>query len=321
MIQISCSIVLFNNPVNELRKTIESFLHCQKNIKLYLVDNSKEDSLRYVFNSPQIEYIFSGKNLGYGGGHNVAIQNAKNRSRYHLVLNPDIEFSPGVLEELYAFMQLNQDVGLVMPKVLYPNGKIQYLCKKFPSPADLFFRRFIPNAYKKSICGKKLDLYELRDKDYDSIMEVPNLSGCFMFMRSDVFNKVGTFDERFFLYLEDTDMCRRINQQYRTIYYPLVSIVHQYGKGSYKNFKLFVHHLISALKYFNKWGWFSDGYRSKINEIITKGRIGGCDVTLPSMEPALQSEYDLQILSREFLTDTQDKISLEQKTEDAVAVA
>jgi hypothetical protein len=96
-------------------------------------------------------------------------------------------------------------------------------------------------------------------------MEVPNLSGCFMLLRVDVLNIVGLFDEQFFMYLEDTDLSRRINNQFQTMYYPEVSIIHKYEKGSYKVFKLLVYHIQSAFKYFNKYGWFFDPVRTTIN--------------------------------------------------------
>lgn len=260
---------MFHNPVEELRIAIESFLNSLKNIKLYLIDNSSNDSLRYKFLSPQIEYIFNGKNLGYGAGHNIAIQKARGNSQYHIILNPDIEFNPSILNGLYDFMEQNSNVGLVMPKVLYKNGLTQYLCKKLPSPADLFLRRFFPGPVK-NIFKKILAEYELRHKDYNSIMEVPNLSGCFMFIRTSIFENVGLFDEQYFMYLEDTDLSRRINKYYRTVYYPLETITHGYSKASYKNFKLMKHHLNSSIKYFNKWGWFTDQNRLLINQSINR---------------------------------------------------
>lgn len=267
MFDISCSIVLFHNPVEEVRKAVESVLNCRKKIKLYLVDNSSNDSLRFQFISPKIEYIFTGRNMGFGAAHNVAIKRAKGRSKYHLILNPDVEFEPETLDGLSDFMDQYGDVGLVMPKVLYRNGDIQYLCKRLPSPTDLLFRRFLPGPVK-SIFKDRLDMYELRDKDYNSAMEVPNLSGCFMFVRNEVFSKVGGFDERYFLYLEDTDLCRRINRHYRTVYYPVETIIHGYRKASYKSFRLLRHHLKSSVLYFNKWGWFSDRNRALINHSV-----------------------------------------------------
>jgi GT2 family glycosyltransferase len=268
MIDISCSIVVFHNPVKEIKNAINSFLAGTSNVKLYLVDNSVDDNLRFTFDSfsPLVEYIYNGKNLGYGSAHNIAIQKTINSSRYHLVLNPDVEFDATVLNRLIKLMEQNPDIGLVMPKILYPNGSMQYLCKMLPSPAHLFLRRFIPGPLKV-LFKKTLDKYELRNKDYNSIMETPNLSGCFMFIRTSVFNEVGMFDERFFLYMEDTDLCRRINERYKTIYYPIVSIIHGYGKASYKNFRIMKLHLKSSVKYFNKWGWFNDKERGAVNTI------------------------------------------------------
>lgn len=273
MFDISCSIVLFHNPVEEVRKVVECFLRCTKKIKLYLVDNSGEDSFRYQFLSPDIEYIFTGKNIGFGAAHNLAIKKSIGKSRYHLILNPDVEFNTSILDELFNFMEYNKSVGSVMPKVLYRNGDLQYLCKRLPSPADLFLRRFFP-APLKFILNKYLDRYELRDMDYEATMDVPNLSGCFMFVRTQVFSSVGLFDEQFFLYMEDTDLCRRINKYYRTVYYPRVSIIHGYSKASYKTLKLTKRHLISSIKYFNKWGWLDDHTRLYTNNLINRsGRI------------------------------------------------
>jgi hypothetical protein len=108
----------------------------------------------------------------------------------------------------------------------------------------------------------------MRDKDYSKIMEVPNLSGAFMFVRSEVFQEVGNFDERYFMYMEDTDFVRRIGEKYKTVYYPKVHIYHEYKKGSYKNPKLMKYHISSAIKYFNKWGWLIDKKRKIINNVL-----------------------------------------------------
>lgn len=97
-------------------------------------------------------------------------------------------------------------------------------------------------------------------------MEVPSLSGCFMFMRVDVLKKVNGFDERFFMYAEDLDLCRRIGEVSKTMFYPMVAVYHEYEKGSYKNRKLLKYHLCSVIKYFNKWGWVFDKKRIQRNK-------------------------------------------------------
>lgn len=264
MFDISCSIVLYRNPVSEVRKAVESFLSCNLNTKLFLVDNSPEDSMRYEFQSPRIEYIFTGRNLGFGAGHNLAIRKCIGQSRFHLILNPDVEFGEGTISAILQFMSTRKQVGLVMPKVLYRSGDIQFQCKLLPSPADLFVRRFVPGPVK-FLFRSVLDRYELKHHDYNSIMEIANLSGCFMCVRTDVFRKVGLFDEQYFLYFEDTDLSRRINEHYQTVYYPRVSVVHGYRRASHRVPVLFMHHLLSSVKYFNKWGWFVDSRRVALN--------------------------------------------------------
>jgi len=248
-------------------RAIESFLSTRLSVKLYLIDNSSNDNLKELEKlDNRIVYIFNNANLGYGKAHNIAIKKSIGDGvPYHLVLNPDVYFDKGVIEELYEYMEENPDVGSVMPKVLYPDGELQYLCKLLPTPLDLILRRFIPSKKWKE---KRNEIYELRFTGYDKIMNIPYLSGCFMFLRVDILKKVGLFDERFFMYLEDTDLSRRIYRVTKNIFYPYVHIYHEYGKGSYKNKKLLMYHIQSAIKYFNKWGWFNDSERKKINQEI-----------------------------------------------------
>jgi len=269
MLKINASIVLYHNKIEQLQKAINSFLNTNLKVKLYLIDNSSNDNLKKLMKvDKRIEYIFNNSNLGYGKAHNIAIQKSiENSVPYHLVLNPDIYFENNVLEDLYNYMEENKDVGNVMPKVLYPDDKIQYLTKLLPTPIDLIFRRFMPsNKWKE----KRSEKYELRFTGYKNIANVPSLSGCFMFLRTSALKEIGLFDENFFMYLEDNDLNRRIHSKYKTIFYPKVNIVHEYGKESYANKKLLMYHIKSAIYYFNKWGWFFDKERDEINNKCLK---------------------------------------------------
>lgn len=272
MTQINASIVLYHNNKEQLLKAINSFLNTDLKVKLYLVDNSSNDELKELSKiDKRIEYIFNNANFGFGKAHNIAIRKSiEENIPYHLVLNPDVYFEKGVLEELYNFMENNQDVGLVMPKVLYPDGELQYLCKLLPNPLYVFGRRFLDFGPFKNFVSKRNYKYEMRFTGYNKIMEAPYLSGCFMFLRISALKEVGLFDERFFMYFEDTDLSRRIYQKYRSIYYPFVKIYHEYGKGSYYNKKLLKYHIKSAIYYFNKWGWCFDKERKRINNKILK---------------------------------------------------
>jgi GT2 family glycosyltransferase len=265
MAKINASIVLYNNDVNQIEKAISCFLFSELGYKLFLVDNSDSTELEKLkkIDPNRIEYIKTRKNLGYGKAHNIALKKSINdNAQYHIILNPDVSFGKKVIETLYAYMEQVPEIGLLMPRVLYPNGEIQHLCKLLPTPVDLILRRFMPFV---GFTEKRNKKYELRFTGYEKIMDVPVLSGCFMFLRISAIKKVGLFDDRFFMYLEDFDLSRRIGQVSRTVYYPEVSIYHEYKKDSYKNLRLLKHHIISAIKYFNKWGWFFDKDRKQIN--------------------------------------------------------
>jgi hypothetical protein len=97
------------------------------------------------------------------------------------------------------------------------------------------------------------------------IYNAPVLSGCFTLFNTEALQKIGFYDDSFFMYFEDWDLSRRIHQKYKTIYYPKVSITHEYESGANKNKKLFIIFIKSAIKFFNKWGWILDRERNKIN--------------------------------------------------------
>jgi GT2 family glycosyltransferase len=260
---ITASIVVYkNNPVY-LSKAIASFLTGAPQGKLFIVDNSPDDSLRPLCEGDRIWYFFVGKNLGFGTAHNMAIRKAMEKGRpYHLVLNPDVFFDETVLQSLFNFMDEHPGIGLAMPNVLYPDGRPQYLCRLLPSPLTLISRRF---ASAFSINRSRNRRYELQFSGYDRIVDVPFLSGCFMFLRMEALKKVGLFDESIFLYTEDLDLTRRIHRHFRTVFYPHATIYHYHERASYKNLRIFFHHAASAMTYFNKWGWLYDPERKAIN--------------------------------------------------------
>lgn len=267
MFDISASIVLYKNDVDELLRAISSFLNTDLNVRLFLIDNSPTNNLATIIDDPRVEYHYLSNNIGFGSAHNKAFNLVLNNSKYHIVLNPDIYFEKGVLESIYSFMESNEDVGLLMPRICYPDGENQYLCKLLPSPFDLILRKFLPFP---SFVEKYTELYQLKNANYLTLMEVPSLSGCFMFLRTNIINKVGGFDERFFMYCEDLDFSRRINNQFKTVYYPNATVYHEFHRDSYKNKKLLWIHISSAIKYFNKWGWVIDQDRKNVNKRTIK---------------------------------------------------
>lgn len=265
MYDIIASIVAFKNDEVVLRKVIDSFLRTDLKVNLFVIDNSPTDDLRDICDRENVQYIFNNNNLGFGAAQNLIIDKASGKSKYHLILNPDVYFPPGTLEKIFTFMETNVDIGCLMPKVLSPEGEVQYLCRLLPSPLNLLLRRFGAKTIKGFLWEINFK-YEMKFSNYEKIMDVPYLSGAFMFIRSEALAKVGKFDSRFFMYMEDVDLSRRINKYFRNVYFPDVFIHHEYAKGSYKNPVLLKYHISSAIKYFNKWGWFFDKERSSINK-------------------------------------------------------
>lgn len=262
MLDITASIVLFKSNPQEVKQAIDSFLNTSLNVRLFLVDNSPTDDLRALSSDPRVEYIANLKNIGFGAAHNIALKNALGDSRYHLVLNPDISFPANTLEPIKRYMDENPEVGLLLPKILYPDGSLQRLCKLLPKPSDLFLRRFMKSASQDADY-----LYEMHFADYNKRFEAPFLSGCFMFLRTEKLNETGMFDENIFLYWEDLDLSRRFFQVARNMYFPDVVVYHGYKRGAHHNYKLLLLSIKSLVYYFNKWGWF-DNERKKINKRI-----------------------------------------------------
>lgn len=265
---ITCSIVLYNNPRQLLKETIKSFLNTNLDVKLYLIDNSPTDELRDIWFDERIEYIFNNSNIGFGSGHNIAIKKAVKITNYHLILNPDIYYGCSVVEELLNYLETNTKTGLITPKIIYPDGKMQYLTKLIPSPLDFIIRRIIPFKGLKKKLTKK---FELRFTNYDTIIEAPYLSGCFMIFRTDVLKIIDGFDENIFMHMEDLDITRRVwNAGYKTIFYPKVLVIHDHEIKKMTNFKTLLIYLKSAVYYFNKWGWIFDKNRREINRYTLK---------------------------------------------------
>ena len=271
---LTASVVLFNTPRSQIESLFKSVIESKCVETFYIIDNSPSDKWRILekeyaeeaeLAGTKIRYIHNA-NLGYGASHNLAMHEAiEAGAKYHVVLNPDVYFDSAVLSELAGFMDANEGAAYVLPRVEYSDGELQYLCKLLPTPADLIFRRFLPKSWGK----KRDDRYCLKPCGYDKVINPPCLSGCFMFMRlatlqeNDIF-----FDDGYFMYCEDFDLIRRLHRVAKTLYFPGVTIVHDHARESYKSKKMLWAHIRSAVRYFNKWGWFFDWERREMNKVI-----------------------------------------------------
>src|SRR5687768_9325270 len=171
--KITGSIVIYKNDLKLLQNAVDSFLKNTPDSTLYLIDNSPTNRYAASFVHPRIRYIFTRKNIGFGAGHNLALKKilAEGRSLYHVVLNPDVYFDDEVFQKLFSYLETHPEVGLVMPKVLYPDGRLQPLCKLLPTPLTLFTRRFL--QFFPALSNRMNHWYEMHFSGYDKIMEVP----------------------------------------------------------------------------------------------------------------------------------------------------
>lgn len=264
---VTASIVLYKTSTKDIKTILTCAIRSCID-KIYIVDNSPSSNLKpfieeFFSISEKIEYIFGQGNVGFGKGNNIAIRKAiEAGSEYHVVLNADIIFEPEDMAVLVNYMRQHNEVGQMLPKVIYPDGRLQYLCRLLPTPLDMFGRRLLPASWMK----KRNARYEMHISGYNKIFNAPTLSGCFMLLNTSILKKAGLFDERFFMYFEDNDLTRRIHQISDTIYYPDITIIHNHASEHRHNKFLLKESIKSSIKYFNKWGWFFDKERRAVNK-------------------------------------------------------
>jgi GT2 family glycosyltransferase len=200
-------------------------------------------------------FLANPDNPGYGRAVNRLVAHLGHLPPYIGVLNTDLTWSGGTFEQLLGWLQQHPQVSLAVPQILDEAGSPQKLCKHNPTVLGLFSRRFLP-AWLKPTWLKRYDRwYVMADQNYQQVFEAPYLSGCCMLIRSDAFRRVGGFDERYFLYLEDADLTRTLARDGRCVHLPVAGVVHGWGRGNYRNLGLMAVNLASAWQYFRKWGW------------------------------------------------------------------
>lgn len=195
-----------------------------------------------------------GVNLGYGRGHNLAIDDTG--SDFHLVLNPDVSVSEAALYEGLNYLQYHPEVVLVAPRVVDHNGDGLFPCKRYPAFLDLALRGFAPQWLKRFFAGR-LNRYEMRGLAgvTEPLVGVGIVSGCYMLVRADAISAIQGFDERFFLYFEDFDLSLRMHSVGELVYVPSMQIVHYGGNTAKKGLRHIALFAQSAWKFYQRHGW------------------------------------------------------------------
>ena len=251
--KITASIVIYNENKETLKKVIDSFFSLNFEKELIIIDNSPKDDLKlFCENFDNLRYIFTGENLGFGKGHNLAFETLKEKSDIHMIINPDVYFDSKEISDFLNWFYKEKDISLATPKVCFPDGSTQNIARNIPTPIALLKRKL------------KLNSGELDIKD-NNIYNIPFAHGCFLVFKTEVFEKIQGFDERYFMYMEDIDIFIKAKKYGQTVINTKYKIYHEYRKGSSKSFRLLRWHLNSAIKFFYKYKKINLNDFNKIN--------------------------------------------------------
>lgn len=226
--------------------------------EIILVDNSDEHLEELAGKFPKTKYIGSKGNIGMGAGNNMGLGKAVGDNI--LILNPDTRLEPGALREMWDYLLSHPDAGIVGPRLKYPDGEFQESARKFPR----FLMPFIRRTFIGRFIHEKETESDARMKQCElgGICEPDWIMGSCLLVRGDLLRRMGGFDDRYFMYFEDIDLCRQVwTAGYKVVYLPAAVVVHDHGRHSARAkwyFAPFIDkysriHIYSWIKYFAKW--------------------------------------------------------------------
>ena len=244
------------NAKNDLRACLRSLPLAALDpatVETVVVDNASADGSADMVEAefPNVRLIRLAENTGFSGGNNVALENLT--ADYAFLLNSDAVCHPGAIDALIAFADRTPDAGLIGPKVLNPDGTIQYSCRRWPTFAAGLFR----NVYLGKLFPNNRPAadYLMQDFDHAHTLDVDWLSGCALMIRKKCLDNIGLLDgATFFMYCEDMDWCKRGHDAgWRVVYAPESVVTHAIGKSSDKAAdRMILEHSRSMWKFFQK---------------------------------------------------------------------
>ena len=244
---ITASIVTYNDTEKALNAVCSLKEHTkERELRVFVFDNaSKNIDIRLSSAADVLE--LNGENLGFGAAHNKML--GFTLGKYHAIVNPDITVDSDVLSHLATILDENPDIAMITPKIMNADGTEQKLPKRTPTARYLFLGRL---ARFGGVFKKIRDEYVMENTVFEDITDIDFCTGCFFLIRSEIFEKIGGFDERYFMYLEDADLTRQVKQYGRTVFCPTEKVTHMWERGSAKSLKLLMIHINSFIKYLRK---------------------------------------------------------------------
>lgn len=257
-VTLSISIVVYKKYDDVLLAvdSIERYTDRSLSKHIYIIDNScyskdnsyKLEFLKAIERYSDVEYVDTGKNLGFGKGHNYVLPRLN--SDYHAIVNPDIVLCSDAFSSLVDFLKDNDDVGMTAPILMDENNRVQRVYRRDLTVCDLITRYFYLPIFKK-----RIDYHTMTDVDKTKDFECPFIQGSFLVLKTGLFKELKGFDDRYFMYAEDADLCRTVRKVNKIVVHPAAKVIHKWEKASHTSFKLMRIHFCSLMKYFNKWGW------------------------------------------------------------------
>lgn len=230
-------------------------------IEIVFVDNASTDPLslnflRKAHKEERIKLIESPANVGFAAGNNLGVENAT--GEYVLILNPDTTVREDSIAKMVEYMESHPEVGILGPKLEYSDGTIQDSCRRDMKFYDLILKR--TPLGKLPLFKKRVENYTMGDFDKNKTQEVELITGACMLIKRDFYDEIGGFDDRYFLFMEDFDLCKEVRKAgKKVVYFPEAIINHYHKRLSGGNVfklltkKVFWLHVKSATKYFWKW--------------------------------------------------------------------
>ena len=258
------SIIIVNWKVRPLlKKCLDSILKYKDNlnIEIFVIDNDSRDGSPEMIMADysNVNMISLPSNQGFAKANNLGIKQAK--GKYILLLNPDTEVTKGFFKKVIKYLDKHTDIGILGPKILNPDNSIQQSVRRFPT---FFSQALVLLKLRNILDNKFLSHYLHLDFNYHKTQKVDQVMGAAMMIRKSVLDKVGLLDEKFFIWFEEVDYCKRVNDLGSVVkYFSEASIMH-HGGSSFNKQLAIKNQIIfnkSLLRYFKK-------HKSKIEYLL-----------------------------------------------------
>ena len=256
MPKLSACIVAYCD-YDEVCAAVRSVLHYTPaaDFALYVVDNASPDGCGQKlaatdFGDARVTVIQLAENVGFGKGHNTVLERLD--SEVHFILNPDILLTGDILDGLADWLLTQNGAAMATPQLCYPDGRLQHLPRRKPTPWLLLARQLAPKF--GGIFKKADDHYTMQDEDLTRPRKIEFCTGSFMAVRTDVLKEIGGFDPAYFMYVEDADLTQKVLQKGTVWLVPQFSAIHAWHRAPMRDAGKFKMQLVSMGRYFKKWG-------------------------------------------------------------------